>query len=106
METDGGDGDDDGDKQHLELVQDLVQTGVSGIIEACVPVLGLVRHMLHKNVEVDADLDISVYAYLSLSNPLYLKLEVTRIQQFLRILYYWICASQLTRLLMEARVAE
>ena len=68
METDGGDGDDDGDKQHLELVQDLVQTGVSGIIEACVPVLVLVRHMLHKNVEVDADLDISVYAYLSLSN--------------------------------------
>ena len=66
METDGGDGDDDGDKQHLELVQDSVQMGVSEIIVACVPVLVLVRHMLYKNAEVDADLDIFVYAFLSL----------------------------------------
>jgi hypothetical protein len=64
MEKDGGD--DDGDKQHPELVQDLVQMGVGETIEACVPVLALVRHMLYKNVEVHADRDISVYVFLSM----------------------------------------
>ena len=66
METDGGDGDDDGDKQHLELVRDLVQMDVNEIIGAYVPVQVLVRHMLYKHVEVDADLDIFVYVFLSL----------------------------------------